>query len=52
MTPCRDCAMLIVNSGIIEVVAERDYHDSAESKVIFQNAGVKLTILHDEVQSY
>jgi dCMP deaminase len=52
MTPCRDCAMLIVNSGITEVVAERDYHDSAESKVILQNAGVKLTILHDEVQGY
>jgi dCMP deaminase len=52
MTPCRDCAMLIVNAGIARVVAQRDYHDSAESKVIFANAGVELKILEDAVQSY
>ena len=52
MTPCRDCAMLIANSGIASVVAQRDYHESAESKEILKLAGVKLKILNTEVQKY
>ena len=47
MTPCRNCAMLIVNSGIVRVVSQMDYHGSsaAESKEIFKMAGVELSIL-------
>jgi dCMP deaminase len=45
MTPCRDCSMLIVNSGIKEVIVEKDYHESDESKEILKNAGVSLRIL-------
>jgi dCMP deaminase len=45
MTPCRDCAMLIVNSGIREVIVREDYHESGESKQILANAGVNLRIL-------
>ena len=52
MTPCRNCAMLIVNAGIRRVVAQRDYHDSKESKDIFKNAGVRLEILVEETQNY
>jgi dCMP deaminase len=52
MTPCRNCAMLIVNSGIKNVVAQRDYHDSADSKQIFDNANVELIIMIKEVQAY
>ncbi|MDR1970136.1 MAG: cytidine/deoxycytidylate deaminase family protein [Candidatus Nomurabacteria bacterium] len=52
MTPCRNCAMLIVNSGIKSVIAERDYHDSADSKQIFDNANVELIILNKEIQRY
>ena len=52
MTPCRNCAMLIVNSGIVRVVAQRDYHDSTHSKEIFGNADVRLEILANETQQY
>jgi len=52
MTPCRDCAMIIINSGIAKVVAQRDYHDSAESKEMFKLAGVDLVILNHEIQNY
>jgi len=52
MTPCRDCAMLIINSGIAKVVAQRDYHDSAESKEMFKLADVALQILDPETQKY
>jgi dCMP deaminase len=52
MTPCRDCAMLIVNSGIKKVIAKKDYHESADTKKMFDDAGVELEILDSEVQSY
>jgi len=49
MTPCRDCAMLIVNSGITKVVAKKDYHESTETKKMFKEAGVVLELLSPEV---
>jgi dCMP deaminase len=52
MTPCRDCAMLIVNSGIKQVVVKKDYHESAETKKMFKDAGVNLEILNPEVEQY
>jgi dCMP deaminase len=48
MCPCRDCARVIVNSGIRRVVVQKDYHESAESKALFLNAGVELTIANPE----
>lgn len=45
MCPCRDCAMLIVNSGIKRVIVRKDYHESADTKRMFEDAGVELTIL-------
>ena len=42
MTPCRVCAMLLINSGIKRVVAERKYHAGKESELMFKKAGVKL----------
>lgn len=52
MTPCRTCAMLIINSGIKKVVCERRYHAGAESEEMFKAAGVELTIVIDEIQKY
>lgn len=52
MTPCRTCAMLIINCGILRVVCERKYHDSKESEVMFTQAGVVLEYVHDEIQQY
>lgn len=52
MTPCRTCAMLIINCGIERVVCERKYHAGAESEAMFTEAGVKLEFIHDEVQLY
>lgn len=45
MCPCRDCAMLIVNSGIKRVIVRKDYHESADTKQMFDDAGVELVIL-------
>lgn len=52
MTPCRTCAMLIINCGIKRVVCERKYHSGAESEELFRQAGIALEFFHDEVQKY
>ena len=52
MTPCRVCAMLIINCGIIRVTCERRYHAGAESEAMFAEAGIAIAYQHDEVQQY
>ena len=52
MTPCRTCAMMIINCGIVRVVAERRYHAGAESEAMFRDAGLTLEYVHDEVEQY
>jgi len=52
MTPCRTCAMLIINCGIKRVVCERKYQKASESETMFDTAGVELIYKYDEVQEY
>ena len=52
MTPCRTCAMMIINCGIVRVVCEKRYHDGAESETMFATAKVSLEYVFDEVQKY
>jgi dCMP deaminase len=52
MTPCRTCAMMIINCGIERVVCEKKYHAGSESEKMFYDAGVILEFLSDEVQKY
>ena len=54
MTPCRNCAMLIVNSGIARVVALTDYHgaSSQEAKEMMKIAKVDFRILTDAKPDY
>ena len=52
MTPCYNCAKLIINAGIKRVVAEKDYHAGGRSKEIFKEAGVKYELLNDTMVTY
>ena len=52
MTPCRTCAMLLINCGIRRVVCEKKYHAGTESEEMFKKAGVALVYKHDEVLQY
>ena len=52
MTPCRVCAMLIINCGIKRVVCEKKYHDGAESEEMFKIAGVQLEFFSEDVMKY
>jgi len=38
--PCQSCAKLILQAGIVAVVAEYDYHSSAPSKALFDAVGI------------
>ncbi|HNX86416.1 MAG TPA: cytidine/deoxycytidylate deaminase family protein [Bacteroidales bacterium] len=52
MTPCRTCAMLIINCGIIRVVCEKKYHDATESEAMFRQAGIGLEYVSQDIQEY
>lgn len=52
MTPCRTCAMLIINCGIKRVVVEKKYHAGEESEQMFKEAGVELNYFSTEVLTY
>ena len=52
MTPCRTCAMLLINCGIKRVVCERRYHQGAESELMFKEAEIPVEYKYDEVQEY
>ena len=52
MTPCRTCAMLIINCGITRVLCERKYHAGAESEDMFREVGIPLEYKYRELQDY
>ncbi|MBI9033014.1 MAG: cytidine/deoxycytidylate deaminase family protein [Bacteroidales bacterium] len=52
MTPCRTCAMMIINCGIARVVCEKKYHAGGESEVMFKQAGISLEYFAEEVMQY
>jgi len=52
MTPCRTCAMMIVNAGIKRVVCEKRYHADKDTIEIFKQAGIELCIMNNEFVKY
>lgn len=52
MTPCRVCAMLLINSGIKRVVAQNKYHAGAETEAMFKKAKIKLEFISSEIVTY
>ncbi len=52
MTPCRTCAMLIINCGIKRVICERKYHAGIESEEMFKQADISIEFIYDEIQQY
>jgi dCMP deaminase len=52
MTPCRTCAMLIINCGIKRVVCLNRYHAGVESEEMFRLAEVQLDYFSEDVLGY
>ncbi|OGK86482.1 cell division protein DedD [Candidatus Uhrbacteria bacterium RIFCSPHIGHO2_12_FULL_54_23] len=52
MEPCYVCARLIISVGITRVVAEKRYQRGEMTREMFQQAGIRLDVLNDEVERY
>lgn len=52
MMPCYTCTKMIINAGIVRVVAGKDYHGTKRSKEVFKEAGIAVELLSDEVETY
>ena len=52
MTPCRTCAMLLINCGIEKVVCEHKYQLAEESEQLLAEAGIELVYKYDGRQEY
>jgi deoxycytidylate deaminase len=52
MTPCYACAKMIINAGIVRVVPTKDYHVADRTKAVFSEAGIKLDILDENIETY
>lgn len=52
MTPCRTCAMLLINCGVKNVYCERKYHAGTESEEMLKTAGIKIEYKYNEEQVY
>lgn len=52
MEPCRACAMMVIGVGIKRVVAEKRYHAGAETRAMFEQAGLQLDVLEEDVADY
>ena len=52
MTPCRTCAMLIINCGIKRIVCEKKYHAGSESEEMFKKAGIEIEFFNDSIEQY
>ena len=52
MTPCRTCAMLLINCGIKRIVCNNHYHDEKDSLDMFRKVGIAIEHIEDNVQQY
>ena len=52
MTPCLDCTKLLINAGIRRVVCRKRYHADHDSVEMLSAAGVELTVLSEEHETY
>lgn len=52
MTPCRTCAMLLINTGVKRVVAANKYHTGQESEAMFKKTKIKLEFISTDVVKY
>ena len=52
MTPCYTCAKMIINAGIKKVISLKDYHRGQRSKQIFEQSGVKFSLMTAHMENY
>lgn len=49
MVPCKICAMIIIQAGIVEVIAKNAYQKDKKSREMFKEVDIKLTVLNEDL---
>jgi dCMP deaminase len=49
MVPCKICAMMIIQAGIKRVVAKNAYQKDKVSRKMFQDVGIELIVLNENL---
>jgi dCMP deaminase len=52
MTPCKACAMMIINCGIVRVVCQHKYQVGPKSETMLKDAGIEVLHINDKVLRY
>lgn len=52
MTPCANCAKMIINCGIKRVVAQIRYHGDHETAEMFRKAGIAYEVMDENFERY
>ena len=52
MTPCRVCAMIIINAGVKRIVAKKRYHAGGLSEEMFKEVDISIDFLDEGVEEY
>lgn len=52
MFPCFECAKMIVNAGIIEVISQHGYQTGEKSKELFDEVGIPYQSIDEEAINY
>jgi len=52
MEPCYVCARMLVAVGIKRVVCQKHYHGAKLTRELFEQAGIQLEVLEDELETY
>jgi len=49
MVPCKICAMIIIQAGIIRIIAKNAYQKDKESRKLFKETNIELTVLNENL---
>jgi dCMP deaminase len=52
MTPCRVCALMLINCGVVRIVCEKKYHAGVLSEKLFKEAGIELEYFDESLEQY
>lgn len=51
-TPCYTCAKMLINAGIVRVIAQVKYHAGDKTLPLFKKAKVKFELLENKLEKY
>ena len=52
MSPCLDCAKLLINSGVKRIVCKKLYHAGKTALNFLNDAGIEVSVVNNEVETY